>query len=336
MDYAYIYYPTRAKNLADQLPLVKYLPEYFAEKARAYYPPVQTFIGIQARGSCLKGDAIGCTWPNKKKIMRSVHLAEASQARIIGIDPYLLRGTDLGRLYLDGVETPVAWGDFAALHAALEGTRLALKTKGLLWNKAKFMVLGTDLPLGRLITRILAREVKYLTLAGHQNMVTDKLSAQIMYETGLALKFSKLREENLRETDVVIAASGETFLTVDALAAGTILCDLTGGQIKTRDDIVTIKDPDYVIPEGYEDLKKSPLLFEAIPASLVEVILSCLEGEYELFSHEREMTINQVDKTFGLIKKYGFVVRFPVRSKDLSKALSLDKHGSDLYNSPRA
>lgn len=317
MDYAYIYYPARIKIMADHIPLIKYLPQYLAEKARPYYSPVLDSLIIDA--AIAQGGAIACAWPIKKRIMESIKIAVEHGSKIIGIQSLLLRESCLKKQDFEDIETPIAMGDMAALYAALEAVRLVIKSKGLSYNKTRFLIIGTHLPLGRLIVRILAREAKYITLIGSFNTETDKLFSQVMYETGLALKFSQLPEKTIKTSDIVITASRESFFSVDSLAPGTILCDLTVGQIKSGSDIITIQNPGYTIPQEFEALKMTPLLLDTIPASLIEVIIANLENEYELFSHQREMTINQVDKAFGLIKKYGFSVMFPAKAKKCQK-----------------
>lgn len=313
MDYAYIYYPSRIKNLADQLPLIKYLPEYLAEKARPYYPPVLSSFNTDQ--DFPQGEAIACAWPDKKRIIDSVKTAVKDGTKIVGIHPLLLRNSSLEHKVLEDLEIPIARGDIAALCCALEAVRLVIKSKGLSYNKAQFVVIGTHLPLGRLIVRILAREAKYITLFDRLNTETDRLFSQVMYESGLALKLSRFPEQTLQNSDIVITASEEGFFSTDLLSAGAIFCDLTGGQIKYRDDIIIIQDPGFTIPPKYGFLKMNPMMLEAIPPSLAEVIISCLEHNYELFSLQREMTINQVDKTFRLIKKHGFCAKISGISK---------------------
>lgn len=313
MDYAYIYYPEKIKNLADQLPLLKYLPEYLAEKARPYYSPVLSSLIIDSVRA--EGGAIACPWPDKRRVKESVQKAVKHGVKAIGIEPELFKNSALKHLDLKDIEAPVFLGKIAALYAALEVIRMVIESKGLSYNKAHFIVIGSHLPLCRMIVQILARKAKYITLVGYSNMETEKLYSQVIYDTGLALKFSQLHKKAIKSSEIVVTVSWEDFISIDYLTPGTILCDLTDEQIKPRDDIITIQNPDYKIPLKYEGLKSKPLLLDSASAPLIEIIIANLENEYELFSHQREMTINQVDKVFGLIKKHGFSVEFPAKQR---------------------
>lgn len=309
MDYAYIYYPKRVKDLADQFPPVKFLPQALAEKLRPYYPPVPGCLDIDAFGPEI--GIIGCFWPNESKLKVSLEKARANRVKVIGCDQMLLRESQLDRAFLEGLGMQVVYGDFAALFAGLEGIRQLMRIKGLSWNQTKFVILGRHMPLCSMMARSLAREARYLTLVGSLDREVEKLSAQIMYESGLALKISNSFRETMSEADVVIAVSEEDLPRAASYAQGAVFFDLTGGKKENGSGLLHWKENSFLINEKFGSLGKRPLCLAAIPNALVEVIISFLEQSNELFFYQKEMTINQIKETLGLFKRHGFALKFP-------------------------
>jgi len=160
----------------------------------------------------------------RELVLQAAKKLEADGAQIIGLGAYTAIVGDHGRMIEREVGVPVTSGNGFTVWTALEAAREAADQMKIEMSDARAVVIGATGSIGRVCAKQLQSEVKELVLVGHKNV--DRLSK--MAEAGDNISFSTDIKESLRGSDIVISASSDTGVIVEAdwLKPGSVVCDI--------------------------------------------------------------------------------------------------------------
>lgn len=326
-NFAFILHPLNVADIARQYPWAAKIPDRLLEGLFRYVPPLEVsrITGIRSPYAEAEGWFIGCSLTSRQilelpldyvlgKIIRAGEKAQSLGAKIVGLGTFTALVGDAGLTIARNLNIPVTTGNSYTVAAALAGIKMAAWELGLDIRRAEVAIIGSTGTISSTCARILAREIRYLTLFGHSENKLKRLGDKITAETGLAVRISSNLPETLAKADVVITDTGANGAIIEPanLKSGAIICDVTRpGNVSRR---VARERKDILVLEGGV-VQMSPGIdfnfnFGFPPgisyASMAETILLALEGRYESFSLGRNLTVAQVDEISSLAAKHGF------------------------------
>lgn len=356
--FSLIMHPLSLQDYARKFPQTKYLPDLILKGAARFLPPFQisAIKGIQSSFAAVEGELRWCplttdqilglpTAVTQRKIISAVKSAEKNGAKIAGLGAWTAVIGEGGTAIAREVGIPVTTGNSYTLFCALEGTKKAARSRGINWERANLVILGaTGLKdSASTCARLLARENRYVTLAVREQANyadLDKLTAEILYETGVAVRITGNLKEVLRQAEVVIAFTTVTdfFAEIEPgnLPRGAVVCDvlwprkLAQKVVQKRRDILVIGEgvvevpgrPEFNCEAGFQrqrggdtPIKEQGVLWGAgvsseergqCPAWMAEVLILALEKRYEAYSLGNNIRIGQVEEIGRLAHKHGF------------------------------
>ncbi len=341
--FAFILHPLTAKDVSRKFSFTKNWPDRLVEGVLQYLPPFKTshITGIQSASSHGEGWFVTCpltsqqmvAMPEKyvvEKIIKAGKVAEKLGAKIVGLGAFTSIVGDAGITVAKNLNIAVTTGNSYTVATALEGTRQAAKIMGIDLERANVLVLGATGSIGAACAQILAREVRYLTLAARNEDKLEKLAEQILRKTGLAAKVTANTKSALKSADIIIAVTSavDSIIEPEDLKSGAIVCDVARPRnvsrrvAQMRNDILVIEggvvevpgDVNFGLNFGFPD--------GTAYACMAETMILSLEQRYENFTLGRDLTVKQVETIEKLAKKHGFKL---AGFRSFEKAITADE-----------
>jgi fatty aldehyde-generating acyl-ACP reductase len=332
-QFSLITHPSRPEDYVRLLPGTKYLPGVILERVARFLPPFPISVLKGIRSSWTDTEAEGelrcCPLTTqeflrlpatvtKHKIINAVKSAEKKGAKIAGLGNWAGIIGERGKKIAGEVGIPVTTGNSLTIFWALEAARAAAQQRGLNWNKANLALLGvTGLSdyVG-VCAQLLARENRFITLAVREYGKVDKAAAEILYETGVAVRVSGHFQEVLRQADIVFSftTAEDSFAEIgpDALKSGAVLCDVLwprgfGKKVAwQRRDVLVIEGGVVFVPGDVKGDFWGDFSPGQCPAWMAEVMVLALEKKYEAYSLGYGINIRQVEEIGRLAQQHGF------------------------------
>jgi acetylornithine/succinyldiaminopimelate/putrescine aminotransferase/predicted amino acid dehydrogenase len=256
------------------------------------------------------------------ELKRMVALGRALGARVVGLGALTAVAAKAGTLLADeGV--PVTTGNSLTVHAATEGLLLAAAKMGLDFAREEAAVVGAPGSIGRIMSHLLARRVKRLTLVGNPKAADSmgrlrELADEISTDAGSAadLRLSTDVADVLPGCRLVVSATSDPGTVIDPawIASGAVVCDVARPPDvslevrRRRDDVLVIDGGVMALPEritlGFGFGHERGMAF----ACMSETMVLALERRYEPFSFGRRLDLARVREIAGLAEKHGFRV----------------------------
>ncbi len=327
--FAFIIHPGDASQYANKFPLTRHFPETVVENLFALAPAIKAsyITGIKSEFNTAEGWFVGCTltsrqflrlphWFVMRKIIGAARLAERLGAKIVGLGAYTAIIGDAGHTVANNVGIAVTTGNSYTVAAALEGAKLGAGVMGHDFSQAEVAVVGAYGSIGSACARILAREVKYLTLVGRNEEKLEALARQILQETGLAPRVSTDISKTLPKADVVIAVSSsvDAIIQPEDLKPGAVVCDVALPRdvdervAAVRDDVLVMDGGVISVPGNVEFNLDFGFPRGHSAACMAETMLLALENRYHNFTLGRDLSVVQIDHIASLANKHGFKV----------------------------
>jgi len=308
-------------------PAASHLPKPVLEGLARVLPPfkLSEIKGVFSSTDEVEGDIICCPLTAKQllqlpeqvltaKIIKAIRLAQKNGAQIVGLGTLTSVIADGGVSVAKEVALPVTTGYSYTVFSALECVKKAAEQMGIDLPRANVLILGAANSMGSVCARLLAKDCSYLTLYARYRNYMEKLSAQIMYETGLAAKLTRNIKSALSEADLIVVATkeGDGLLEPEYLKPGAVICNfvephtVSANITQQRKDILVIEDgvinvpgkPDFNLDFGFPAGKCS--------AGMAEVMILALENRIESFSVGKEVKIERVLDIGRLAAKHCF------------------------------
>lgn len=325
--FAFIVHPFIAKDVSRKFSFTKSWPDGLVEGVLKYIPPFKTshITGVQSTLSQTEGWFVTCPLTSRQmiempepyvvqKIIKAGKVAEKLGAKIIGLGAFTSVVGDAGVTIAKNLNIAVTTGNSYTVATALEGTRQAAKIMGIDLERANVLILGATGSIGGACAQILAREVRYLTLAARNEEKLEKLAEQILRKTGLAVKVTANTKSALKSADIIIAVTSavDSIIEPEDLKSGAIVCDVARPRnvsrrvAEMRNDILVIEGGVVEVPGDVDFGLNFGFPQGTAYACIAETMILSLEQRYENFTLGRELSVKQVETIEKLGKKHGF------------------------------
>jgi predicted amino acid dehydrogenase len=325
--FAFIVHPITARDFCRKFPFAQNWSDDFIEKIIKFIPPfkVSHIHGINSSSAEAEGWFVGCPLTSSqmvnmrediviKKIIKAGKVAERLGAKIVGLGAFTSVVGDAGVTIAKNLNIPVTTGNSYTVATALEGTSEAAKVMGIDLHRANVLVLGATGSIGAACAQILARKVRYLTLAARNEAKLEKLAAQILRSTGLAVRVTANTKAALKSADIIIAVTSavDCIIEPEDLKPGAIICDVARPRnvsrrvAEIRDDVLIIEGGVVEVPGDVQFGLNFGFPERTAYACMAETMILALEQRYENFTLGRELTVKQIETIDQLARKHGF------------------------------
>ncbi|MCF8012048.1 MAG: NAD(P)H-binding protein [Clostridiales bacterium] len=325
--FAFIIHPLDVNDVARKFSFTNYMPASFVERLLRFMPPFQVsrISGIESDYNSIEGWFVSCPLTARqmvhlpqnyvlKRIVQAGNTAHKLGAKIIGLGAFTSVIGDGGISIAKELEIPVTTGNSYTVGTAIQGTREASKLMGHDINNARVVVLGATGSIGKVCARLLAKDVKNLTLVARNKSKLEMLSQKILYESGLAVKITSDVKSAIKSAQVVVAVTSnvDSLIGPRDLNPGTVICDVSRPRsvskqvAKERNDVLVIEGGIVKVPGEVNfnfDFGFPPGMAYACMA---ETMILALEKKYENFTLGKELSLEQVREISRLANKHGF------------------------------
>ncbi|MGI6129351.1 MAG: shikimate dehydrogenase [bacterium] len=325
--FAFLLHPLDVSNIYQKIPWLQALPDTVVESVFRLTPPavLSHITGIESSYAQAEGWFVNVpltsrqmvTMPEEivlKKIIQAGKRAEQLGAKIIGLGAFTAVVGDAGLTVAKNLHIAVTTGNSYTVGTALEGIKLAADKMGIDFKEAEVLVVGANGAIGSACARILARQVKYLTLVSRNGHRLENLARRILRESGLAVRVANDLKAALRRADVVLTVTGSFMPIIEPgdLKPGAVVCDVARPRdvslkvAKARPDVLVIEGGIVQVPGqvnfGFDFGFPSGTSY----ACMAETMILTLEGRFENFTLGRDLTVDQIDDIMRLADKHGF------------------------------
>ncbi|TYO94638.1 shikimate dehydrogenase [Desulfallas thermosapovorans] len=325
--FAFMIHPLDISDFARKFGLLGKLPPRLLEGLFKYAPPIKVskITGVYSEHARAEGWFVACPITARlmmelpeefviNKIIKTGKLAQKMGAKILGLGAFTSVVGDAGITVAKNLDIAVTTGNSYTVATALEGTREAARLMGHDLKKCHAVVVGATGSIGQVCARVLARDVRYLTLVARQKNRLEELARKIMYETGVAARITSDIKHALKNAQIVITVTSavDTIIGPEDLMPGAVVCDVSRPRnvskqvAEKRRDVLVIEGGVVNVP-GEVDFHFNFGFPEGTSyACMAETMMLAMEGRYENFTLGRDLSIEQVEQISALARKHGF------------------------------
>lgn len=325
--FAFIIHPLTASDFSRKFPFAKHWPDRLVETILKHIPPftVSHITGVASPYSTAEGWFVACPLTTRQmvamdedyvmnKIIRAGRVAQKQGAKIVGLGAFTSIVGDAGVTVAKSLDIAVTTGNSYTVATALAGTRRAAQLMGIDLANAHIVILGATGSIGAACAQIIARDAKYLTLVARHERKLERVAAQILRSTGLAVHISANTKATLPNADVVIAVTSavDTIIDAEDLKPGAVVCDVSRPRnvapsvAQLRDDVLVIEGGVVEVPGDVDFGLNFGFPPKTAYACMAETMILALEGRYEDFTLGRDITVKQIETIDRLAAKHGF------------------------------
>jgi len=325
--FAFIIHPIEISDVYRKLKFMQKLPESMVEKAMKIVPPftISHITGVKSQYNEAEGWFVTCPLTTKqmielpeeyviKKIIKAGKLAEKLGAKIVGLGAFTSVVGDAGITIAQNLNIPVTTGNSYTVATAIEGTKKATEIMGKNIKDAQVLVIGAAGSIGKVCAQIMAKDCKFLTLAGRHTEKLEEVADKILKDTGLSVKITSNVRDAVRNADVIITVTSSLDAIIEAedLKPGAVVCDVSRPRdvskevAEKRDDVLIIEGGVVEVPGDVNFNFNFGFSPKTAYACMAETMMLALEGRYESFSLGRDLTVKQVEEITKIANKHGF------------------------------
>lgn len=326
-EFAFMIHPLDHHDYLRKFPYLRFFPEQMVERVFRLAPPlkVSEITGVVSPHAQTRGWFVSCpltaaqmvSLPEKfvlNKIIAAGRLAEKLGARILGLGAFTSVVGDAGVTVAQNLRIAVTTGNSYTVATAIEGTKQAAQLMGYDLKKVHVAVLGATGSIGKVCARLLAREVKNMTLVARDRARLEDVAAKILYESGLAVHVTADVRAALRSAQIIIAVTSavDTIIGPGDLMPGAIVCDVSRPRnvsrqvAEERDDVLVVEGGVVEVPGDVDFHFNFGFPPRMAYACMAETMILALENRLENFSLGRDITLEQVEEISALARKHGF------------------------------
>ncbi|SFR09341.1 Predicted amino acid dehydrogenase [Desulfoscipio geothermicus DSM 3669] len=325
--FAFMIHPLDINDIARKFGLLGKLPPRLVEGLFKYSPPIKVsrITGVCSPHARAEGWFVACPitarlmveLPEKQvlnKIIQTGKLAQKLGAKILGLGAFTSVVGDAGITVAKNLDIAVTTGNSYTVATALEGAKEAARLMGHDLQKCHAVVVGATGSIGRVCARMLARDVRSLTLVAREKKRLEELSHKILYETGVAARVTSDIKQALQNAQIVITVTSavDTIIGPEDLMPGAVVCDVSRPRNVSKQ--VAEKRKDVLVIEGGVVEVPGEVNFNfnfGFPpgmsyACMAETMMLAMEGRFESFTLGRDLSLQQVEEISRLARKHGF------------------------------
>jgi len=316
--FAFVIHPLSIDDVARKFKFARRLPQRWVESGLSLLPPVivSEITGIRSPHGETAGWFVACPLTTRqilhsdlnkvlRKVIQAGKKAEKMGAKILGLGAFTKVVGDAGVTVAKALNIPVTTGNSYTVVTAIQGVREAARLMGHDLREAEVAVVGAGGAIGSVCARILAREIKKLTLIGRNQHKLELLADTIMNDSGLAARITSDLPAALRRADVIltVTSADEAIIEPEYLKPGAVICDVARPRDVSR-RVVEVRDDVLVIEGGVVEIP-GEVNFNFNFGFPPRMILA-LEKRFESFTLGRNLTVQQVEEIAVLAEKHGF------------------------------
>lgn len=325
--FAFILHPLSIADMEHLSPLMKYIPGSVIEACLKLKHPfkVSHITGLKSPYAEAEGWFIGCPLTAKQmvelpeefvmdRIIQSGQVAQELGAKIVGLGAFTSIVGDAGITVAKNLDIAVTSGNSYTVATAIQGTKQAARMMGKDLKDCRAVVVGATGSIGAASVRLLAGEVKHITLVARHMGPLEELAQELIKNNKCEVAISQDIHASLKEADIVITVtSALDFLIEPAdLKPGAVVCDVARPRNVSRE--VSLKRNDVLVIEGGVINVPGNVDFHfnfGFPphtsyACMAETMILALDGRYENFSLGRTLDINKINLISQLADKHNF------------------------------
>ena len=328
-DFAFIIHPIELDDVFRKFKFMRKWPASIVEGIIKLVPPfkVSEITGVRSQYAETSGYFVTCPLTSKQmvelpeevvinKIIKTGKVAEKLGAKIVGLGAMTAVIGDAGITIAKNLNIAVTTGDSYTVATALQGTKKAAALMGIDLAQAEVLVIGATGSIGSVCARILARDVRFLTLLARDRNKLNHLAARILRDTGLAVKVSTDIKRSVQKADIIITVSGsaEALIDVMDLKPGAVVCDVARPRdvskraVELRNDILVIEGGVVDVPGEVDFGFNFGFPPRTSYACMAETMLLALEKRFEPFTLGRDLSVAQVDEITRIAEKHNFKI----------------------------
>jgi len=328
-DFAFIIHPIELDDVFRKFKFMRKWPASIVEGIIKLVPPfkVSEITGVRSQYAETSGYFVTCPLTSKQmvelpeevvinKIIKTGKVAEKLGAKIVGLGAMTAVIGDAGITIAKNLNIAVTTGNSYTVATALQGTKKAAALMGIDLAQAEVLVIGATGSIGSVCARILARDVRFLTLLARDRNKLNHLAARILRDTGLAVKVSTDIKRSVQKADIIITVSGsaEALIDVMDLKPGAVVCDVARPRdvskraVELRNDILVIEGGVVDVPGEVDFGFNFGFPPRTSYACMAETMLLALEKRFEPFTLGRDLSVAQVDEITRIAEKHNFKI----------------------------
>lgn len=326
-NFAFIIHPIDISDIYRKYKFLEKLPQGIVEGIIKTMPPtsISHITGIKSDYNEVEGWFVACPLTTKQmislpeeyvinKIIRAGKHAQKLGAKIVGLGAFTSVVGDAGITIAKNLDIAVTTGNSYTVASAIEGTKRAAEIMGKDIKNANVVVIGATGSIGKVCAELLAKDCKYLTLAGRSIEKLEGVAEKIFKHTGLSVKITSKVKSAVQTADIIVTVTSslDTVIDADDLKPGAVVCDVARPRDVSRE--VAEKRNDVLIIEGGIVEVPGDVNFnfdfgfppKTAYACMAETMMLSMEGRYENFTLGRELSIEQINEITKIANKHGF------------------------------
>lgn len=327
--FAFIIHPLSIADMEHLSPIMKYIPASIIEAGLKMKKPfkVSHITGVKSPYAEAEGWFIGCPLTAKQmvelpeefvmdRIIESGKVAQELGAKIVGLGAFTSIVGDAGITVANNLDIAVTSGNSYTVATAIMGTKQAAQLMGKDLKECRAVVVGATGSIGAASTRLLAKEVKHITLVARHRGRLEELAQELIEQNHCEVEISQDIHAVLKQADIVITVTSalDFLIEPDDLKPGAVVCDVARPRNVSRE--VSLKRNDVLVIEGGVINVPGDVDFHfnfGFPphtsyACMSETMILALDGRYENFSLGRNLDINKVNLISKLADKHHFTL----------------------------
>ncbi len=327
--FAFIIHPLSLQDMEHLSPVMRYIPGWLIEAGLKMKKPfkVSHITGIKSRYAEAEGWFIGCPLTAKQmlelpeefvmdRIIESGQVAQELGAKIVGLGAFTSIVGDAGVTVAKNLDIAVTSGNSYTVATAVQGTKEAAKLMGRRLSDCRAVVVGASGSIGAAAVRLLAKEVKHITLVARHLAPLEELAQELIRENSCEAAVTDNIHSALHEADIVLTVTSalDFLIAPEDLKPGAVVCDVARPRNVSRE--VSLKRSDVLVIEGGVINVPGDVNFHfnfGFPphtsyACMSETMILALEGRYENFSLGRSLEVDKINTIAALADKHGFTL----------------------------
>ncbi|WP_405379354.1 NAD(P)H-binding protein [Phascolarctobacterium sp.] len=325
--FAFILHPLTLEDMQHLSPIMKYIPDSIIEACLKMKKPfkVSHITGVKSPYAEAEGWFIGCPLTAKQmvelpeefvmdRIIESGKVAQELGAKIVGLGAFTSIVGDAGITVAKNLDIAVTSGNSYTVATAIQGTKEAARMMGKSLQDCRAVVVGATGSIGAASVRLLAKEVKHITLVARHRGPLEELAQELIKNNSCEVEVSQDIHASLKEADIVITVTSALDFLIEPkdLRPGTVVCDVARPRNVSREvslqrnDVLVIEGGIINVPGNVDFHFNFGFPPKTSYACMSETMILALDGRYENFSLGRNLDINKVNLISQLADKHHF------------------------------
>lgn len=325
--FAFILHPLSIKDMEHLSPVMRYIPDKMIEACLKMKKPfkVSDITGVKSPYAEAEGWFVGCPLTARQmvglpeefvvdRIIESGKVAQELGAKIVGLGAFTSIVGDAGITIAKNLDIAVTSGNSYTVATAIEGTKKAAQMMGKNLSDCHAVVVGASGSIGAAVVRLLAKEVKHITLVARHQQPLEELADEIIKNESCEVAVTSYVNGALHDADIVLTVTSALDFLIEPqdLKPGAVVCDVARPRNVSRD--VSTQRKDVLVIEGGIINVPGDVNFRfnfGFPpktsyACMAETMILALERRYENFSLGRSLDVDKVRIISELAAKHNF------------------------------